>query len=102
MIEIIREHQTELEQLCRQFHVKKLELFGSASDGTFDPSSSDLDFLIEFLPEAGSRIFHGYFEFREALEELFGRKVDLLMPGAIRSAHLREAVERQRRELYAA
>jgi uncharacterized protein len=102
MIDLIRQHPAELADLCHRFHVKTLEVFGSAADGTFDPARSGLDFLVEFLPAASERIFHGYFDFRAELERLYGRKVDLLMPGAIRNAHFREAVNRQRRALYAA
>jgi len=36
--------------LCRRYGVRKLELFGSATDGAFDPRTSDLDFLVDFDP----------------------------------------------------
>jgi predicted nucleotidyltransferase len=77
-------------------------VFGSAVDGSWNPERSDLDFLVEFLPEAAGRIFHGYFDLKEAFERLFGRKVDLVMPGAIRNPYFRKAVNQQRRVLYAA
>jgi len=88
--------------LCRKHHVKTLEVFGSAVDGTFDLAKSDLDFLLEFLPAAGGRPFYGYFDLKQELEKLFGRKVDLVMPGAIRNPYLLKAVNRQRTVLYAA
>jgi predicted nucleotidyltransferase len=75
MIEVINKNHGQLADLCQRFHVKTLELFGSATDGTFDPTRSDLDFLLEFLPEAASRSFHGYFDFKDELERLFGRKI---------------------------
>ena len=102
MIALIEQHRHRLEELCRAHHVKTLELFGSAADGTFDSGRSDLDFLVDFLPAAAGRIFHGYFDFKDALEELFGRKVDLVMPGAIRNPYLVQAVNSQRTVLYAA
>jgi uncharacterized protein len=102
MIELLNRHREALADLCRRHHVKKLELFGSAADGTFDPAHSDLDFLIDFLPEASGRIFHGYFDFKEAVERLFGRKVDLVMPSAIRNPYFLQAVDQQRTVLYAA
>jgi predicted nucleotidyltransferase len=79
-----------------------LELFGSAADGDFDPARSDLDFLVDFLPEASGRIFHGYFDFKEELERLFDRRVDLVMPSAIRNPYLRRAIAKQRGLVYAA
>ena len=44
----ITRHKTELEDLCRRFGVRRLELFGSAAVGKYRPGESDLDFLVEF------------------------------------------------------
>jgi len=102
MIDLIDNHRTELATLCKRFDVKTLELFGSAVDETFDAAHSDLDFLVEFLPTASARSFHGYFDLKEALEQLFRREVDLVMPSAIRNPYLLKTVNRQRKVLYAA
>jgi predicted nucleotidyltransferase len=102
MIDLIEQHRAELHALCRQYHVKTLEVFGSAADGTWDPARSDLDLLVEFFPEATERPFGGYFDVKEALQQLFQRKVDLVMPGAIRNPYFLKAVNQQRRVLYAA
>ena len=41
-----------LADLCRRFHIRRLEVFGSAARGTdFDAQRSDADFLIAFEPE---------------------------------------------------
>jgi predicted nucleotidyltransferase len=101
-MDLIEQHTAELQELCRRYQVKTLELFGSAADGTWESQRSDLDFLVEFLPEAAGRIFSGYFDLKDALEDLFGHKVDLVMPGAIRNPYFLRAVNRQRRLLYAA
>jgi predicted nucleotidyltransferase len=63
---------------------------------------SDFDFLVQFLPQAAGRIFYGYFDFKEDLERLFGRTVDLVTPSAIRNPCFRKAVDQQRQVLYAA
>ena len=102
MLDLIEQHRGELDELCRKYHVKTLELFGSAADGSFDPPRSDFDFLLEFLPEAPERIFSGYFDLKFDLERLFGRKVDLVMPRAIRNRFFLQAVNRQRKLVYAA
>ena len=47
---LIEDKREPLNQLCKRFSVQRLELFGSASDGRFDRETSDLDFLVEFLP----------------------------------------------------
>jgi uncharacterized protein len=102
MIDLIEQYRTELHALCRKYHVKTLEVFGSAAEGTWDHSRSDIDLLVEFLPEAAERAFGGYFDLKEQLQQLFQRKVDLVMPGAIRNPYFLKAVNQQRRVLYAA
>jgi uncharacterized protein len=102
LIDLIQRRRAELDALCRKHHVKSLEVFGSAIDGTFDSAHSDLDFLVQFLPEAAGRIFDGYFDLKADLEHLYGHQVDLVMPGAIRNPYFLKAVNRQRTVLYAA
>src|SRR4051794_30630217 len=45
---MISENQTEVAKLCREFHVQRLDIFGSAAGVTFELERSDLDFLVEF------------------------------------------------------
>ena len=67
-----------LAELCRRFHVKRLEVFGSAARGTdFDPQRSDADFLIEFEPESEPTITV-LLDLEEALRLALGRPVDLV------------------------
>jgi predicted nucleotidyltransferase len=96
-------HREELRALCRRFHVRRLDVFGSAARGDFDTARSDLDFLVEFDsrdPDALS--FKTFFGFKESLEALFGRSVDLVEPGAIRNPYLKASIERSREPVFAA
>jgi predicted nucleotidyltransferase len=97
----IAAHRTEIEALCRRFHVKRLEVFGSAARGDFDPERSDADFLVELDKEASESLFDDYMDLKFGLEELLGRSVDLVMPGAISNPYFRAAIEADRRLLYA-
>jgi predicted nucleotidyltransferase len=77
-------------ELCRRHGVVRLEVFGSAARGTdFDPAASDADFLVTFAPSARNDI-GAYLDFKEALESLLGRSVDLVE---------REAVEASRNSI---
>ena len=100
LIPELARHQRDLERLCRRHQVRRLDLFGSASTGTYRPGKSDLDFLVEFqeIPHGGCA--DAYFGLLEDLKELFGRPVDLLIASAIRSPRFREKVERTRTLLY--
>lgn len=88
--------------LCERFGVRRLDLFGSAVTGEFDPTCSDLDLLVEIEPPAGLSRFDAYFGFKEALEELLGLPVDLVDPSALRNPYFAATVEPTRQVLYAA
>lgn len=102
MIDDIALHREELRALCRRFHVRRLDLFGSAARGDFDPARSDLDFLVEFNRSAPQHPFDAYFGLKEALGELFGRPVDLVEAGAVRNPYLKASIEQSRENVYAA
>ena len=102
MTTLIDRHRAEIEQLCRTYRVRRLDVFGSAVREDFDPSRSDVDFLVEFEPDPQSNTFHAYMDLREELARLLGRPVDLVMPSAIRNRYFRLEVEATREPLYAA
>lgn len=101
MIDLIERHQREIEQACRRFAVRRLEVFGSATGPEFDERSSDLDFLVEFEPKTDRNLFERYFGLAETLTELLGRKIDLVMVGALRNPYFIESVNRTRQLVYA-
>jgi uncharacterized protein len=87
--------------LCRRHGVRRLRLFGSAVSEQFDDSRSDVDFLVEFADDLPSR-FDAYFGLKEGLEDLLGRPVDLVMPGALKNPYFAASALRRSEELYAA
>ena len=94
MIQEIARRRDELQTLCRRFHVRRLDLFGSAARGDFEPDRSDIDLLVEFdrdLREAFS--LRTYLGLKEALEELLGRSVDLVESGAVHNPYLKASIE---------
>ena len=99
---IIETRRAEVAQLCRRFNVRRLYLFGSAIPSDFDPSQSDVDFLVEFEDHAPPGAFETYFGLKEALEELLGLPVDLVMEKAVRNPYLRMSIERTKEPLYGA
>jgi uncharacterized protein len=99
---IVGPRRGELAVLCRRYRVHRLELFGSAAAGTDRPGESDLDFLVEFEAPPPASYADTYFGLKEALEELFGRPVDLVVASAVRNPYFRASVERTKTLLYAA
>jgi predicted nucleotidyltransferase len=102
MTEQIREKREQIAQLCREFHVRRLALFGSALGLDFDPGHSDFDFVVEFQPLCPGTYAETYLGLTEALERLLGRRVDLVEEGSIRNPYFREEIEARQETLYAA
>jgi predicted nucleotidyltransferase len=99
---LISTHGTEIAELCRRYHVRRLDVFGSAGREDFDPARSDLDFVVEFERDHPLGGLEAYFGLKEALEALFGRKVDLVSEGAVRNPYLRKSIDESRETVYAA
>jgi predicted nucleotidyltransferase len=92
-----------LSDICRRFHVRRLDLFGSAATGRgFDPARSDLDFLVSFQDLGSRRYADTYFGLRDALQALSDRPVDLVTDVAVKNPYLRRRVESERRLLFEA
>jgi len=85
IIELIQANRAKLDEL----NVKSLAIFGSVARGD-DRPDSDLDVLVEF---EGMATFDGYFDLKEFLEELVGRRVDLATQKAIKP-RLRSYIEK--------
>lgn len=102
MIELIERNRPTIERLCRKYGVTRLEIFGSAARGDFEPGRSDLDLLVEFGPQSPADLFHRYFGLREELEILLGCGVDLVMLSALKNPYFIRAVNESRATLYAA
>jgi predicted nucleotidyltransferase len=101
MIALIEQHRPEVAALCSRFGVQSLEVFGSATDGTFDPAHSHIDFLVEFLPDEAGSLFDSYFGLQEALEHLFARKIDLVTTSALENPDVMAVVNQSRQTVYA-
>jgi predicted nucleotidyltransferase len=85
-----------LESLCREYHVKRLAVFGSVLNG-HDKPGSDLDLLVEF--QAGKTPGLAYFHLQDKLSHLFGQTVDLNTP-AFLSRYFRDEVVRTAQNVY--
>lgn len=98
----IEANRPELIRLCQRLGVRRLELFGSAASGGFDPKSSDLDFLVEFQDLAPAAYANAYFDLLEGLNDLFHRPVDLVTLPSVKNPYFLHGIEHSRTMLYAA
>ncbi|MSP02688.1 MAG: DNA polymerase III subunit beta [Acetobacteraceae bacterium] len=103
MLPEIEAHYAEIAELCRRFHVLRLELFGSAARGTdFNPGRSDVDLLVTYDPHEPAPGLADYFDLTDQLAALLGHPVDLVMSGAVRNPFVRADIERSKQSIYAA
>lgn len=92
-------YSSQIADLCRKYNVRKLFAFGSVLTNRFN-EESDIDLIVDFDKSAIDDIFHTYFDFRYALEDVFGRKVDLLEEQPIRNSYLRKSIDSTKTLIY--
>ena len=83
---------------CRDFDVKRLDVFGSAARGTTS-AASDVDLLVEFRnpQERPARRFFGLLH---RLEDSLGCEVDMLTVDGLRNPYFRRRVLSERVPVY--
>ncbi|MCS6907099.1 MAG: nucleotidyltransferase family protein [Anaerolineales bacterium] len=80
VIALLRQHYAHL---ATQYGIRRIGLFGSFARGESD-EASDVDLVVEFERPIGFR----FVELAEYLENLLGRKVDLLTPVGVSQIRL--------------
>lgn len=96
-------HHDKIVALCRRFGVGRLEVFGSAADGRFDPSRSDFDFVVRLSRTDGAgegSLGRRFVALADSLEALLGRPVDLISDKPITNPFFRRSVDASRRLLH--
>jgi predicted nucleotidyltransferase len=102
MHDAVASNMDRLLALCVKHRVRTLHLIGSAADGRFDPSRSDLDFLVQFQSGPRSGFDDVYFGLLTDLKALFGRPVDLIEDGCISNRFVLASIAANKVPLYAA
>lgn len=87
ILKILLSHKAEL----KQFGLKRIGLFGSyvRGDASID---SDIDFIVEFEKE--KKTFDNFMDIAFFLEDLFGKKIDLLTQASL-SPYIKPYVENE-------
>lgn len=98
-MKLIEQHQQKLNELCLHHHVEQLYLFGSILTEKFN-NESDIDMLIQFSTIDLKDYFDNYMDFKEKVELLFNRPVDLVENQAIKNPVFRNIVDREKQLIY--
>ena len=98
MIAIVEDNREAIVALCERYGVRRLSVFGSAVTGTFDPATSDVDFLVD-LGEYDDRVGRRFMRVIVALEDLMGRRIDVVTE-PVTKPWLREEVDATKVTIY--
>ena len=101
MIEVIKKKREAVAEHCRRLNVRRLDVFGSAANGSFDPAKSDIDFMVEFGGHEHLDLLSRYLDLADSLEAVFNRKVDLVMARHFENPYFRASVEAEKELVYA-
>ena len=96
-------NKVSLEDFCKKHKIRELSLFGSALRDDFN-DKSDIDLLYVFSDDSSCGLFD-VVRIKDELEELFGRRVDLVSKDAIeksRNIIRRESILGNSKIIYAA
>ncbi|WPR71475.1 nucleotidyltransferase domain-containing protein [Flavobacterium sp. NG2] len=96
---IIDKNIDSLKKLCLIHNVEKLYLFGSSLNSSFN-EKSDVDLLVKFKQIELSKYFDNYIDFKEKLESLFGREVDLLEEQTLKNPILIKSIDKSKELIY--
>lgn len=101
--DFILARRDDIAALCRRHRARRLDLFGSAVRGDFEPGRSDLDFIVD-LPQDQfpGGYAEAFFGLKEDLEALFACPVDLLTEPSLVNPYLRQRVNAERIAVYGA
>lgn len=91
---------SRLREICQLHRVDKLYAFGSVLTERFDKNRSDLDFMVELAPMPPIEKGESLMSLWDALEGLFGRKVDLLTDQPIKNPYLKRSIEQTKQLIY--
>ncbi len=99
-MELIKKHQTELNQACKNFQVNELYAFGSIVTENFN-KKSDIDFIVSINSKDPIEYGENYFQLKFELERIFKRKIDLLEQKAIRNEIFKDLLNQKKVIVYA-
>ena len=96
---IITDKVDELKRLCNDYRVKSMHVFGSVCTDEFT-DNSDIDILISFDNISIEQYTDNYFELHYELQNLFGRKIDLLTDKSLSNPYFINGIEQTKPNIW--
>src|ERR1035437_600826 len=101
MNKIVTDKIDESKQLCKTYHVKSMYAFGAVCTDSFN-DNSDIDFMITFGNHSIGQNSDNYVDLHHKLQELFGRRIDLLTDLTISNPYIIDRFEQTKQLIFEA
>ncbi len=98
---LLDQHKAEILKACNTYKVKELHAFGSVLSDRFS-DQSDVDFTVDFGRDNFNGSFRQFMGFREALETILERTVDLVPIRSVRNPVFLQTLNETKQRIYAA
>lgn len=97
---LINQHIDQIKKICSDHQVEQLFLFGSIITDKFS-NQSDVDVLIQFSSFIDPLdYFNNYMDFKEKLEDVLNREIDIVENQAVRNPIFRRILDRDKVLIY--
>ena len=96
---VLEPHLQTIARLCQLHKVDRLFVFGSVLSDNFH-AESDIDFLVKFGEVDLFHYFDNFMDFKEALEKLLQRRVDLVEEQTLKNPVLRTSIDKTKKLIY--
>lgn len=93
MTKVVEDKLARIRELCAEFRVRRLALYGSAVRDDFDPKRSDIDFVVEFERMDPVDHMRAYFGLAGEFRTLLQADVDLVERAPIRNPFFLRQIE---------
>ena len=88
-----------IKKLCKKYKVRSFSAFGSVLREDFN-ENSDIDFAVDFNENDPFKYTDLYFQFKENLEELLKRQIDLIEERGVKNQYFRNELDKTKVLIY--
>ncbi|MBI2257534.1 MAG: nucleotidyltransferase domain-containing protein [Flavobacteriia bacterium] len=86
--------------ICKKHNVDKLYAFGSSTNDQFNPSTSDIDLIVEINEQNPIKKGEKLMSLWDVLESFFVKKVDLISERSIQNPYFKENIDKSKILIY--
>ena len=95
----LESYKIDISNLCKQYNVKSLYVFGSVLTDRFN-NKSDIDMIVAFNQMPVESYADNYFDLKFTLQDVLKRPVDLLEEQAIKNPYFLQNINRTKQLIY--